>query len=220
MMYWCEITNISPVQYYTVQSAGGMLTGSFIGDLALDYATAYYSGDIDYHKLDIKKPDYDEIKDFSTLWSVAVPESIIKHNSFSVRYMKMFYRNTMLGIDYNGTNLNPLYRVGSYMYKNFYFVQPMRPGNKFYAAVKTDLNISELPMALRVGNGKTGLIKINYTGIDKINDLNRIYINLFTIKNIFGKNIETNDMQIYSILNNYIIAGPIKGDAMHELYSL
>ena len=197
-----------------------MLTGPFIGDLALDYATAYYSGDIDHHKLDIKKPDYDEIKNFSTLWTVAVPESRIKNNTFSVRYMKMFYRNTMLGIDYNGTNLNPLYRVGSYMYKNFYFVQPIRPGNKFYAAIKTDLNIERLPSALRVGNGKTGLIRVNYKKIGKIEDLNNVYINLFTIKNIFRKNVKANDLQMYSILNNYIIAGPIKGDDMHELYSL
>ncbi len=220
MIYWCEIINISPVQYYTVQSGGGMLTGPFIGDLALDYATAYYSGDIDYHKLDIKKPDYDEIKNFSTLWSVAVPESRIKNNTFSVRYMKMFYRNTMLGIDYNGSMFNPSYRVGSYMYKNFYFVQPIRPGNKFYAAVKTDLNINDLPKALRIGNGKIGLIKINYNKIDKVTDINNIYVNLFTVKHIFGKNIKTDNLEIYYVLNNYIISGPVKGDDMHELYSL
>ncbi|AAT42591.1 type I-D CRISPR-associated protein Cas5/Csc1 [Picrophilus oshimae] len=219
MIYWSEITNISPVQYYTVQSSGGMLTGPFIGDLALDYASAYSLGELDYHKLDMKRPNYNEIKNFSILWSVAVPENVIKNNIFSVNYMKMMYRNTMLGIDYNGTNLNPAYRVGSYMYKNFYFVQPIRPGNKFYAAVKTDLGIEKLPAALRVGNGKTGLLKIKYKSVN-MEDLNNIYINLFTIKNIFNKDFNVDNLHIYYVLNHYVMAGPVTGGVMHELYKL
>jgi len=215
MLYYCEIENISPVQYYTIQSSHGMLTGPFIGDIALDYATAYYYGDINYHNINIKKPDYSEIKKFHTLWSIAVPSNLILNNNFSLEYMKMFIRNTMHGIDYNGTNVSPDYpRVGSNMYKNFFFVQPIKPGNLFYAAVKTDLKINELPESLRIGNNKTGIIKIKYNEIKN----NNIYINLFTIKKIFNKNIEAKN--IYYFINNYIIVGPVSADDFDEIYRI
>ena len=68
-----EFRLIAPLQYYSTQSAGGMRTAPFIGDIALTYSMAHSMGIMNYPPADRFKPNYNEIKDLPFLFTVAVP---------------------------------------------------------------------------------------------------------------------------------------------------
>lgn len=214
-----EIRLIAPLQYLSNQSKGGMRTAPFIGDIALTYSMAHSMGMIDYPPANRFQPHYEEIVDLPFLFTVAVPDSLLKYGDWSAEYMKQMTRNTMLGIDYNGTNMYPGYRVGSSMYKNFYFVQMMKPSNDFTfiaALILKDDNFTSLPSALRVGNAKTGILSLSYReslqGFD-------YYINRYTVENIFGKKLPEWDFEtVYHPVHQYQILGPVSADNVLSLF--
>lgn len=204
-----EFRLIAPLQYYSTQSAGGMRTAPFIGDIALTYSMAHSMGIMNYPPADRFKPNYNEIKDLPFLFTVAVPESLLKYGEWTAEYMKQMTRNTMLGIDYNGTNMYPGYRVGSNMYKNFYFVQMMKPSSDYIfkaGLILKDDDFSQFPSALRVGNSKTGILSLSYR--ESSPDPN-YYINRYTVENIYGKKIPRMDFEtVYHPVHQYQILGP------------
>lgn len=214
-----ELKLIAPLQYYSTQSAGGMRTAPFIGDIALTYAMAHSMGFIDYPPLDRFKPNYGEILEFPFLFTVAVPDSLSKYGEWTAEYMKQMTRNTMLGIDYNGTNMYPGYRVGSNMYKNFYFVQMMKPSIDYAfntGLIIKDNNLSILPNALRVGNSKTGILSLTYRE-SKPNST--YYINRYTVENIYGKNLPDMDFEtIYHPVHQYHILGPVSQENVLSIF--
>lgn len=214
-----EIRLMSPLQYLSDQSAGGMRTAPFIGDIALTYSMAHSMGMIDYPPSDRFKPHYEEIKDFPFLFTVAVPQSLVKYGEWTAEYMKQMTRNTMHGIDYNGTNMYPGYRVGSNMYKNFYFVQMMKPDMNFTfnaALIIKGEKFSNLPSALRVGNSKTGIISLSYRNFVSES---MYYINRYTVENIFQKKLPNWDFEVaYHPVHQYHILGPVSENRVISIF--
>lgn len=210
-----KIENISPVNYYYIASSGGMRSSSFIGDIALKYATLKQMGELNYPSPSKFKPTYEELNNFNFWYSVAINEKIAKGEGNGTYFMKNLTRNTMHGIDYNGTNKFPNAREGSTMYKNFYFQQPILPGNVFYSYLISKSKI-EVPKALRVGNGKTGLLRL-----EKMENTNGIkaVLNRYTIENIMGRNISPEGLSyIEHILLQYFLIGMFSKEQIGELY--
>lgn len=214
-----ELKLIAPLQYYSTQSAGGMRTAPFIGDIALTYAMAHSMGFVDYPPADRFKPNYREITNLPFLFTVAVPDALLKYGEWTAEYMKQMTRNTMMGIDYNGTNMYPGYRVGSNMYKNFYFVQMMKPSSDYAfntGLILKDDNFSNLPNALRVGNSKTGILSLSYR--ESKPNIN-YYINRYTIENIYGKKLpDLNFETVYHPVHQYQIFGPASGENVLSIF--
>lgn len=210
-----EIETISPVNYYYIPAAGGMRSSDFIGDMALKYATLHQLGFLEYFKPTKFQPTYDELLNFPFWYTVAINEKMAFGAGKDTLYMKNMIRNTMQAIDYNGTNSYPGFHEGSKMYKNFYFQQPIKPGNLFYSYLLTSEDAPSLPMTLRVGNNKTGLIKLKeYTGREFM-----AVINAYTIQNILGKKIpEMNyDYSHHSILQ-YFLLGMLRKEDIVKIY--
>lgn len=214
-----EIRLISPLQYLSDQSAGGMRTAPFIGDIALTYSMAHGMGMMDYPPADRFKPHYEEIMNLPFLFTVAVPETLVKYGEWSAEYMKQMTRNTMLGIDYNGTNAYPGYKVGSNMYKNYFFVQMMKPSEEFVfraALILRDESFKNLPSALRVGNAKTGILSLSYKDSSPEDGF---YINRYTVENIFEKSIPRWDFEnVYHPVHQYQILGPVSEENVISLF--
>jgi len=218
-VYDLELMLLSPLQYYGIQSRGGTRTPPFIGDIALTYAMAHQLGIYDYPDPSNFKPSYKkEIPLFNFLFTVSVPISLIENNMWAPIYMKQMYRNTMQGIDYNGTNVFSGNETGSSMYKNFFFTQSLKPGynNKFVGGfIAFDEHI--LPInTLRVGNGKTGVVKITYR---ESNRSSQFYINQYTVENIFDKKLPNiNYKNIYYPIHPYKILGPINESELNSIF--
>ena len=210
-----KIENISPVNYYYIASSGGMRSSSFIGDIALKYATLKQMGELDYPSPTKFKPTYEELNNFDFWYTVAVNEKTAMSEGNGTIFMKNLTRNTMHGIDYNGTNKYPNAREGSTMYKNFYFQQPILPGNIFYTYLITKVKM-EIPPALRVGNGKTGLLKlVKITHSDKV----KAVLNRYSIENIMGKKVSSEGLNYTEhMLLQYFLIGMFTKEQLGELY--
>lgn len=174
---------ISPIQYYYSAADKGMRTSSFIGDIALKYSYLHQIGELSYNEHDQFKPKYDELNDYNFWFTVGINEMLSRGEVNSVSYMKNMLRNTMQGIDYNGTNVEPTFKTGSLMYKNFFFVQLLKPGNVFYSYLFSNEKL-RIPEVLRVGNNKTGILKVEPTQFDQ---KMLCVINLYTINNIMKR---------------------------------
>lgn len=212
-----SIESLSPINYYFISASGGMRTSSFLGDIALKYATLHQLGKLDYQSISKYQPTYKELNEFEFWYTVGVSERLAFGGGKDTTFMKNMIRNTMQGIDYNGTNSYPGYKVGSKMYKNFYFQQPIRPGNTFYSyLIVNDIKI-DFPLILRVGNNKTGIVKINkYSEAQSF----KAVINGYTIQNILGKKIPEDINYTYSshVTLPYYLLGMLDEDQLRSLY--
>ena len=198
-----KIETISPVNYYYVPAARGMRSSDFIGDIALKYATLHQLGKLGYQYPTKFQPTYEELASFPFWYTVGISEKLAFGEGKDTIFMKNMIRNTMQGIDYNGTSSYPGFREGSKMYKNFYFQQPIKPGNVFYSYFITTEDFLELPVALRIGNNKTGILKLQeYHGHDF-----KAVINAYTIQNILGKEIPklNYDYSNHTVLQYFLI---------------
>ncbi|MEM4058624.1 MAG: type I-D CRISPR-associated protein Cas5/Csc1 [Thermoplasmata archaeon] len=218
-IYDIELTILSPIQFYGIQSRKGTRTPPFIGDIALTYAMAHQLGIQNYPDPSNFEPLYkNEMKQFNFLFTVSVPISLIENNIWAPIYMKQLYRNTMQGIDYNGTNVFSGNETGSSMYKNFFFTQSLKPGydNKFIGGfISFDEKIIPID-TLRVGNGKTGVVKLTYKESD---NSSLFYINQYTVENIFEKKLpEISFKNVYYPFNPYKIMGPITKEQLKSIF--
>ncbi len=210
-----KIETLSPVNYYYVAAAGGMRTSSFIGDIALKYATLRQLGYLDYPEPTKFQPTYDDLNRFDFWFTVAISEKLAFGEGSPTLYMKNMIRNTMHGIDYNGSNKYPNAREGSTMYKNFYFQQPIRPGNFFYCYLISKSKI-DLPMTIRVGNGKTGILNLTKQLTGKFNGI----LNLYTLQNILKTKLGDIEYTFteHLILQYYLI-GMFSKEKIGEIYN-
>ena len=212
-----RIETISPVNYYYIPAAGGMRASNFIGDIALKYATLHQMGEINYSSPTKFQPTYEELAEFPFWFTVAISEKMAFGEGNDTIYMKNMIRNTMQGIDYNGTNSYPGFREGSKMYKNFYFQQPIKPGNIFYAYLITTGDSFEMPRVLRVGNNKTGILTLQKYHEREF----KAVINAYTIQNVMGKSIPKLD---YDYMNHtvlqYFLLGMLKKEDLFGVYAV
>ncbi len=207
-----KLTNISPLNYY--YSQGGQLErpSTFIGDIALKYSMLHQLGLGNFFDAGSYQPNYSELTGYDFWFTVAMPLNDSTGQLMGVDFMKPIIRNTMHGIDFNGSNVHPEINAGSSLYKNFYMQQYLKPGNKFIAYFISEKEM-DLPPVLRVGTGKGGLIKV-----EKVRDDNQIkaYVNLYTIRNIIRKTdvydkISKMTLPYFEhITLPYIIVGPIE----------
>lgn len=216
-----RFTVISPLNYYYIQAGRGLRPSPFIGDIALKYALLHGLGMHILPNPGKTKPTYEELAEYRFWFTVAMPPFHSTGNGESgPSLMHAIYRNTMQGIDYNGTNAHPKIRTGSIMYKNFYFQQPIKPGSQFYAFFLSEEEII-LPEALRVGTGRVGCLKLEE--LQSSFEMHG-YINLYTIQNILGKrktseNLMNRDFQFREHMSlPYYILGPIDPPSLEEVY--
>ena len=212
-----KMTTISPVQYFYIAAAGGMRSSNFIGDISLKYAFLRQMGLFNLPEPGKSKPTYEELNDFPLWLTVAVSKKIAFGEGKETEYMKNMIRNTMQGADYNGSNAHPLFKTGSLMYKNFFFVQPVKPGNEFYSYLVYDekyFSNFKLPEMVRVGNNKTGIITVKRT-----NDEFRGVINLYTFRNIMKKQLRLNKNEYVShLVLQYFLMGYYSSNEVKKIY--
>lgn len=209
-----KLKTLSPLNYYYIAAAGGMRTSNFLGDIALKYGVLHQMGYLDYPPPQKFQPDYKELNSFSFWFTVAVNEKTAFGNGKSTLFMKNMIRNTMQGIDYNGTNRFPNAGEGSTMYKNFYFQQPIKPGNEFYCFFISKKEF-DLPKAVRMGNGKTGILEIT-----KTNKEFRGVLNYFTISNVMKMQLPNHELTFteHNVLQ-YYLTGMFSKDNIMEIYN-
>lgn len=206
---------ISPIQYYYSAADKGMRTSSFIGDIALKYSYLHQIGELSYNEHDRFKPKYDELNDYSFWFTVGISELMSRRELNTVSYMKNMLRNTMQGIDYNGTNVEPTFKTGSLMYKNFFFVQMLKPGNVFYTCLISDEK-RRVPDVLRVGNNKTGILKVEPAQIDQ---KMLCVVNLYTINNIMRREPPRKQFTYREqIVLQYDLAGFLEAEEVSNIY--
>ncbi len=208
---------ISPLQYYYIPANGGMRTSPFIGDIALKYAFLRQLGEFIIPDPKKTKPTYEELNNFDFWITVAIPEVMAFGNGKDAKYMKNMIRNTMQGIDYNGSNEYPTFKTGSSMYKNFFFVQLLAPGNEFYSYLiynENRYNDFKIPEAIRVGNNRTGILKI-----EKCNKDFRAALNMYTLNNIMKKKVYNDNRDFhFHIIVQYYISGFYNKDEVVRIY--
>jgi CRISPR-associated protein Csc1 len=211
-----KMTVISPIQYFFTAAAGGMRTSNFIGDIALKYAFLRQMGLFKFPDLNKTKPTYTELRDFPFWLTTGIPTKMALGSGDETEFMKNMIRNTMQGADYNGSNVDPTFKTGSLMYKNFFFVQPIKPGNIFYSFLIFDSEYYknfDLPEVIRVGNNRTGMLKISMTNADI-----RAVINLYTIQNILGKHIEKKTDYVSHLVLQYYLVGYYNKAEVSKIY--
>ncbi|MGC8656963.1 MAG: type I-D CRISPR-associated protein Cas5/Csc1 [Thermoplasmata archaeon] len=211
-----KITTLSPVNYYYLPAAGGMRTSDFLGDIALKYATLHQYGIMDYSEPTKFKPSYEELNEFPFWYSVAINEKLAFGQGNSTFFMKNMIRNTMQGIDYNGTNKFPTFKEGSTMYKNFFFQQPIMPNNTFFAYLIRSSKEFDIPEAVRIGTNKNGVLKIE----KYIGNPFRGVLNAYTIEKIMNKKMPANKEYEYTehIVLQYFLLGFFTQDEILNIY--
>ncbi|KJE50062.1 hypothetical protein SE19_03110 [Acidiplasma aeolicum] len=210
------MTVISPIQYFYIAAAGGMRTSNFIGDIALKYAFLRQMGLFKFPELNKTRPTYRELLEFPFWLTTAISEKMALESGNETVFMKNMIRNTMQGADYNGSNVDPTFKTGSLMYKNFFFVQPIKPGNVFYSYLLYDSEYFKnlkIPEVVRVGNNRTGMLKIARTNVDI-----KAVINLYTVQNILGKHIEKKSDYVSHLVLQYYLMGYYTKDEVVRAY--
>ena len=212
-----KFSTISPIQYFYSAAAGGMRTSDFLGDIALKYSFLRQMGLQELPEPGKSRPTYEELNNYSFWLTVGISEYGALGSGEKTNFMKNMIRNTMQGIDYNGSNVHPSFKSGQLMYKNFFFVQPLKPGNVFYSYLIFDENkfsLKDMPKCIRVGNNKTGILRVDrYLG-----DI-RAVVNVYTVKNIMGKKLEKrkNDFTL-NLLLQYNLDGFYSKEEVLGLY--
>jgi len=209
-------TVISPINYYLIQGGRIERPGNFIGDIAIKYAILHQIGIGEFFKVSCYKPDYRELTEYDFWPTVAIPEGFDR-NDFSDLpiLMKPMIRNTMQGIDVDGSNTHRKINTGSIMYKNFYMQQFIKPGNVFFFYIVDNGNL-DIPSVLRVGTGKVGALKMEEVPYSHMN----AFVNLYTVKNILGKLVEFNSLNSMNfpfsqhISLPYYIVGPLNSEEL------
>ncbi len=213
-----KLTVLEPVNYYYQPSGRGNRSSTFIGDIALKYAMLHQLGEGELPEPDRFVPNYSELKKYNFWFSVAVPGYMAGIDNNYTEFLKQIIRNTMQGIDYNGSNQHPAIKVGQVMYKNFYFQQPIKPGNQFYAFFVDDGQWN-LPRVLRVGTGKTGVLRLETMDPSKLKG----FINLYTLNNVLQINKEKIHNRQFEFSEHaviqYFVVGPVTEEEFQEIYS-
>lgn len=175
-----KLTLLNHLFYYTEVSGGSTsaaVTGGFIGDLALTYAlNKAVKANLNYYRY-LKKPAYEEIKDFGFYCSVARPLGRSQKT-------EAYIQNTLFNTD-GYIDVNAIAKSGKSPYKNFRQVQGIQIENTFQAVLLSKKKL-DLPPVIRVGRALETLVKVEEVSIDdKLED--EFWLNAFSLKVIFDK---------------------------------
>ena len=200
-----KLTLLNHLFYYTEVSGGSTsasITGDFIGDLALTYAFNKVMQSNNHYYRYLKKPKYEEIKDFGFYCSVARP---IKRSKRTEAYIQ----NTLFNTD-GFVDVKAIEKSGKSPYKNFRQVQGIQLGTSFQAVFFCSENI-ELPPVIRVGRALETLVAVEEVVLDKKNE-DEFWLNAFSLKTVFDNLditvqilIDEQKVNFSSVLENYNI---------------
>jgi len=173
-----KLTLLNHLFYYTEVSGGSTsasVTGDFIGDLALNYAfnKALKSNPTYYRYL--KKPKYEEIRDFGFYCTVARPKKR------SIR-TEAYIQNTLFNTD-GFVDVKAIEKSGKSPFKNFRQVQGIHLGTSFQALFLANQKI-KLPPVIRVGRALETLVLVEEVVVDKKLE-DEFWLNAFSLKVIF-----------------------------------
>lgn len=173
-----KLTLLNHLFYYTEVSGGSTsasVTGDFIGDLALTYAfQKALSSTPDYYRY-LKRPRYEEIRDFGFYCTVAKP---LYRNQRTEAYIQ----NTLFNTD-GFIDVKAIEKSGRSPYKNFRQVQGIRLGSSFQALFLAKQPMV-IPPVIRVGRALETLIAVEEI-TDKNMQSDEFWLNAFTLKKVF-----------------------------------
>lgn len=178
-----KLTLLNHLFYYTEVSGGSTsasVTGDFIGDLALNYAFKKTLQSNDNHYRHLKRPKYEEIKDFGFYCSVARP---VKRSKRTEAYIQ----NTLFNTD-GFTDVKAIEKSGKSPFKNFRQVQGIEIGTTFQALFFANEKLV-LPPVIRVGRALETLVLVEQINFNK-NIEDEFWLNAFSLKTVFD-NLDT-----------------------------
>ena len=215
MLRHYKITLLSPLFCYNKTEGGVASTEPFIGDIALDYALNFVLAKKREYTYQIKdKPNYEEIKEFGFVWTIGRP---------------IYYEKTPIFINTSSFICDGVYGFRTYvrlkgpqkgnqpLYKDYRLVQGIKEGSVFEASLLTFEDI-KLPktFTLRIGVGRECLLLFE----EKKEKPEEIWLNLYTIKKIFGKDVKLRESQMLRfVLSHYIIGTGFKVEDLEKIFS-
>lgn len=213
-----KLTLLNHLFYYTEVSGGSTsasVTGDFIGDLALNYAFKKALQSNDNHYRYLKRPKYEEIKDFGFYCTVARPVIRSKRT-------EAYIQNTLFNTD-GFTDVKTIEKSGKSPYKNFRQMQGIEIGTTYQALFLSNVNI-ELPFVIRVGRALETLVLIEEIAFDKKID-DEFWLNAFSLKTVFD-NLDTavevllkeKKINFSDVLENYNIIKQITFDNAQTIF--
>ncbi|WP_421077882.1 type I-D CRISPR-associated protein Cas5/Csc1 [Methanothermococcus sp. Ax23] len=213
MLKHYKITLLSPLFSYNKTEGGVASTEPFIGDIALDYALNFNLAKKREYTYQVKnKPNYEEIKEFGFFWTVGRPIDVEK--------TRIYAKKTSEISDYM-VRKNIIEQMGKGLFKNYFHIQGIKEGSTFEASLWMDDKSINLPerFTLRVGTGRECLLLLEEKDTNDNNN-SELWLNLYTIKKIFGKDIKLRENQnIKFVLSNYILITNCKDDDVLKLFA-
>lgn len=173
-----KLTLLNHLFYYTEVSGGSTsasVTGDFIGDLALNYALKKALQSNDNHYQYLKRPKYEEIKNFGFYCTVAKPVRRSKRT-------EAYIQNTLFNTD-GYIDVKAIEKSGRSPYKNFRQVQGIEMGTTYQALFFANEDF-ELPPVVRVGRALETLVLVEELALDKKME-DEFWLNAFSLKTIF-----------------------------------
>lgn len=213
-----KLTLLNHLFYYTEVSGGSTsasITGDFIGDLALNYAFNKALKKNDNYYRYLKKPIYEEIKDFGFYCSVARP---LKRSKRTEAYIQ----NTLFNTD-GFVDVKAIEKSGKSPYKNFRQVQGIEIGTSFQAFLFSDKEI-KLPPVIRVGRALESLVLVEEIELNKKME-DEFWLNAFSLKTVFDNLdiavnvlVEEQKVNFSAVLENYNIIKQISFDNARTIF--
>jgi CRISPR-associated protein Csc1 len=213
-----KLTLLNHLFYYTEVSGGSTsasVTGDFIGDLALTYAfEKALKSKSDYYR-HLKKPRYDEIRDFGFYCTVARP---LRRNQRTEAYIQ----NTLFNTD-GFVDVKAIEKSGKSPFKNFRQVQGIRL-EATYLALFLSRDKFVLPPVIRVGRALETLVLIEEMAPNGKTD-DEYWLNAFTLKTVFDNLdlatdilIEEQKVNFSTVLESYNIIKQISFENAQTIF--
>jgi CRISPR-associated protein Csc1 len=213
-----KLTLLNHLFYYTEVSGGSTsasVTGDFIGDLALNYAFKKALQSNDNHYRYLKRPKYEEIKDFGFYCTVAKPKKRSKRT-------EAYIQNTLFNVD-GYIDVKAIEKSGKSPYKNFRQVQGIEIGTTYQALFFANEDF-ELPPVVRVGRALETLVLVEEVVFDKKID-DEFWLNAFSLKTVFDNLditvqilIQEQKVNFSNVLENYNIIKQISFDNAQQIF--
>lgn len=213
-----KLTLLNHLFYYTEVSGGSTsasITGDFIGDLALNYAFKKALQSNDNHYRYLKKPKYEEIKDFGFYCTVAKPVRRSKRT-------ESYIQNTLFNTD-GYIDVKAIEKSGKSPYKNFRQVQGIEIGTTYQALFFANEGF-KLPPVIRVGRALETLVLVEEIVLDKKKE-DEFWLNAFSLKTIFDNLdiaveilIKEQKVNFSNVLENYNIIKQITFENAKDIF--
>ena len=212
-----KLTLLNHLFYYTEVSGGSTsasVTGSFIGDLALNYAFNKCLNENEIMYKFRNKPEYSEIRDFGFYCTIARP---VKTN---MNKTENYIRNTLFNSD-GFFDASSIEKSGKSPFKNYRQAQGIQLGTEFSALFLSKEKV-ELPLTIRVGTTREALVKVEEANFSFSDDF---WLNAYTLKTVFN-NLDTAIQIMMSeqkvnftyVLENYNIIKRFSKENVKEIF--